>query len=316
MADSATTTVSGTAVRPSPTRRTVGHGSTPPVSPANPRARGQPWHQAGRAGTASPTSRSASSASSTPGPTSPAHGRPSRLAAGDAVMRPPCDRLRRSRCHYRLLVPAPLSGAASESPWSSSSSDSSSSRSSLCGAAGEAGSNSRPSAEWEPRSDRRLAWGTVREGARNRGVPLTCRAPRRPRGRSCESAIAARRTLGPAVPDEITAPPRHRRLGPAPPRGPAAARPRRAHRGVTLSSPVRCRAVRCRRRRRHHPGQGRPDNPTRRRRPSVGAVAHRSSAEPPRPVRAPTGSMSGVPRGHQSSWPGSDSYGYHKPSRP
>lgn len=40
-------------------------------------------------------------------------------------------------------------------------------------------------------------------------------------------------------------------------------------------------------------------------------TAHRSgahsSSEAPRPVRAPTGSGSGVPRGHQSSWPGSDS---------
>lgn len=43
--------------------------------------------------------------------------------------------------------------------------------------------------------------------------------------------------------------------------------------------------------------------------------AHRSPFGPmvqrspgvPRPVRAPTGSRSGVPRGHQSSWPGSDS---------
>ncbi|MEU6551885.1 LysE family transporter [Streptomyces sp. NPDC046915] len=39
------------------------------------------------------------------------------------------------------------------------------------------------------------------------------------------------------------------------------------------------------------------------------AAAGRPHASPevPRPVRAPTGSGSGVPRGHQSSWSGSDS---------
>ncbi|MER7404881.1 CocE/NonD family hydrolase [Streptomyces sp. NPDC000070] len=42
------------------------------------------------------------------------------------------------------------------------------------------------------------------------------------------------------------------------------------------------------------PGAGRPA-------PSQGSLAM------PRPVRAPTGSRSGVPLGHQSSWPGSDS---------
>ncbi len=41
--------------------------------------------------------------------------------------------------------------------------------------------------------------------------------------------------------------------------------------------------------------------------PEAGRVAQMASSGVPRPVRAPTGSRSGVPRGHQSSWPGSDS---------
>ncbi|MCD9873370.1 SigE family RNA polymerase sigma factor [Streptomyces sp. NR30] len=43
---------------------------------------------------------------------------------------------------------------------------------------------------------------------------------------------------------------------------------------------------------------------------STAAEGRRTAHRPlgvPRPVRAPTGSRSGVPRGHQSSWPGSDS---------
>ncbi|MGV9247498.1 hypothetical protein [Streptomyces sp. NPDC003710] len=40
--------------------------------------------------------------------------------------------------------------------------------------------------------------------------------------------------------------------------------------------------------------------------PSALVAGHRSSVVPS-PVSAPTGSGSGVPRGHQSSWPGSDS---------
>ncbi|GGN91062.1 hypothetical protein GCM10011579_087590 [Streptomyces albiflavescens] len=64
--------------------------------------------------------------------------------------------------------------------------------------------------------------------------------------------------------------------------------------------------VRPRSRRTPVAGPADPARPTRGRRAAGPARCQRSPGAP-RPVSAPTGSRSGVPRGHQSSWPGSDS---------